>query len=155
MDTIAETEEQRIRDMHSQGNSLTKIAKELNRSKAFVSTHAQQMGLDFARSQTKNATKAHQADAASRRAELALRLLREADRFLDLIHQPSTVYVFAANGRYAEHVMPTPPPTDIRNLMTAAGIAIQRSLELDKADQRADAGTSVLDDFLHHLGVGA
>jgi hypothetical protein len=52
-----------------------------------------------------------------------------------------------------EHSVPKPPPADARNLMTSVGIALQRSIELEKVDQRSETSVTVIDDYLKTLGV--
>jgi hypothetical protein len=52
-----------------------------------------------------------------------------------------------------EHNVPKPPPADARNLMTSVGIALQRSIELEKVDQRSETSVTVIDEYLKTLGI--
>ena len=111
------------------------------------------MGLSFDRAATKNATKAKQADAAALRADLKLRLLHEAQSFMDDLHKPQVVYSFNQRGDYVEHELTKPPPADARNIMTSVGIALQRSIELERVDQSSETSVTVIDEYLKTLGV--
>jgi hypothetical protein len=42
-----------------------------------------------------------------------------------------------------------------RNIMTSIGIAISKSLDLEKIDQRSDINKPAFDQFLDTLGIGA
>ncbi|MFT9059512.1 MAG: hypothetical protein ABF408_08715 [Bifidobacterium aquikefiri] len=112
------------------------------------------MGLSFDRTKTKNATKAKQADAAALRADLKLRLLHEAGLMLDSLHKPFLLGGLGGrDNSYSEHVMPSPPPAEMRNLMTSVGIALQRSIELEKIDQQSETSVTVIDEYLKTLGI--
>lgn len=94
----------------------------------------------FERAQTKRATEARRADNAARRAELAARLLDVVD---DLIAQMGGEYlVHSFGGRdnsFNTATLPRPPAGDLRNLMTAVGIAVDKHLALEKHETGADA----------------
>lgn len=153
MKQFTKQEETKLKQLHEQGLSLNEIARQLHRSSSTIGKYAKQLGLSFARARTKNATKAKQADAASLRADLKLRLLREAQAFMDDLHKPQLVYTFTPSGKYVEHDVPKPPPADARNLMTSVGIALQRSIELEKVDQRSETSSTVIDEYLKTLGI--
>lgn len=146
-------EEAKLKQLHSQGLSLNEIARQLHRSNSTIGKYSKQLGLSYARARTKNATKAKQADAAALRAELKLRLLREAREFMNDLHRPQLVYSFTQRGEYVEHEMPKPPPADARNLMTSVGIALQRSIELERVDQQSETSVTVIDEYLKTLGI--
>lgn len=153
MNHFTKAEEAKLKQLHSQGLSLNEIARQLHRSSSTIGKYSKQLGLSFARARTKNATKAKQADAAALRAELKLRLLREAREFMNDLHRPQLVYSFTQRGEYVEHEMPKPPPADARNLMTSVGIALQRSIELERVDQQSEASVTVIDEYLKTLGI--
>ena len=146
-------EEAKLKQLHSQGLSLNEIARQLHRSNSTIGKYSKQLGLSYARALTKNATKAKQADAAALRAELKLRLLHEAREFMNDLHRPQLVYSFTQRGEYVEHEMPKPPPADARNLMTSVGIALQRSIELERVDQQSETSVTVIDEYLKTLGI--
>jgi AraC-like DNA-binding protein len=154
MKQFTKQEETKLKQLHEQGLSLNEIARQLHRSSSTIGKYAKQLGLSFARARTKNATKAKQADAASLRADLKLRLLHEAELMLDSLHKPFLLGGLGGkDNEYNEHVMPSPPPAEMRNLMTSVGIALQRSIELEKVDQRSETSVTVIDDYLKTLGV--
>ena len=153
MNHFTKAEETKLKQLHSQGLSLNEIARQLHRSSSTIGKYSKQLGLSYARARTKNATKAKQADAAALRAELKLRLLREAREFMNDLHRPQLVYSFTQRGEYVEHVMPKPPPAEMRNLMTSVGIALQRSIELEKVDQQSETSMTVIDEYLKTLGI--
>ncbi len=144
---------QQIRQLHSQNLSLNEIARRLHRSNSTIGKYAKQMGLSFDRAATENATKVKQADAAALRADLKLRLLHEAQSFMDDLHKPQVVYSFNQRGDYVEHELTKPPPADARNIMTSVGIALQRSIELERVDQSSETSVTVIDEYLKTLGV--
>jgi hypothetical protein len=151
---LSTKEQQHIRQLHSQGLSLNEIARQLHRSNSTIGKYSKQMGLSYDRAMTKNATKAKQADAAALRADLKLRLLREAGLMLDSLHQPFLLGGLGGkDNSYNEHVMPKPPPAEMRNLMTSVGIALQRSIELEKVDQQSETSVTVIDEYLKALGI--
>lgn len=153
MNHFTKAEEAKLKQLHSQGLSLNEIARQLHRSNSTIGKYSKQLGLSYARARTKNATKAKQADAAALRADLKLRLLREAREFMNDLHRPQLVYSFTQRGEYVEHEMPKPPPADARNLMTSVGIALQRSIELERVDQSSETSVTVIDEYLKTLGV--
>lgn len=153
MKQFSKREEAKLKQLHGQGLSLNEIARQLHRSNSTIGKYSKQLGLSYARARTKNATKAKQADAAALRAELKLRLLREAREFMNDLHRPQLVYSFTQRGEYVEHEMPKPPPADARNLMTSVGIALQRSIELERVDQQSETPVTVIDEYLKTLGI--
>lgn len=151
---FSKAEERKLAKLHDEGKSLSQIASTLKRSKSTVGKHAKAQGLSFDRERTEKATQAHKADAAELRSTLKLRLLHEAGLFLDQLHQPYTVYAFAgAEGAFDARELKQPPADQARNIMTSVGIALQRSIDLEKVDQKSETNTTVLDEFLAHLGV--
>lgn len=148
------TEKRKLKKLHAEGKSISQIAKTLHRSKSTIGRYAKRMHLSFDRDSTRKATQAHEADAAALRATLKLRLLKEAGIFLDQLHEPYEVYAFAgAEGIFDKHSLDKPPADQARNIMTSVGIALQRSIDLEKVDQKSETNTTVIDEFLAHLGV--
>lgn len=147
-------EENKLKQLHAKGKSRNQIAREMHRSPATIGTYAKKLGLTFDRTLTQNATRAASMDAAQKRAVLKDRLLDEAALMLDSLHKP---FLLAGLGgrdnRYGEHVMPQPPPAEMRNIMTSVGIALQRSIELERVDQQSETSVTVIDEYLRTLGV--
>lgn len=137
--------------------SCKAIARKYGRSASTVSGIAKDAGLvdAFGRSQTKEATRAREADSKARRAEIAARLLDEATGFLDMLHGPFRVFSFGGKeNTYNEQLLPGPPTGDIRNLMTSAAIALDKHVVLEKhdTDDGIDAARSMLGDVAAAIG---
>jgi len=95
----------------------------------------------FDRSQTKRATEAAQADNAAIRAIISRRLLEKANERLDQMDRPYRVFSFGGkDNTYRERILDRPPAGELRNIMTAAAIALDKHLAIDKHDASADAG---------------
>lgn len=92
MKQFTKQEETKLKQLHEQGFIRNEIARQLHRSPAAIGTYANKLGLTFDRTLTKNATKTKQADAASLRADLKLKLLHEAQKLMDDLHRPQLVY---------------------------------------------------------------
>lgn len=118
------------------------IAAEHGVSPSTVRTIAKEINLPdaFARAQTKNATRAAVADAASRRAALATRMLDLAERIADRATEPYTVIVATKDDVYREQ-LDEPPLDQVRQAMTALGIAIDKHVALIRFDTKDNGGS--------------
>lgn len=124
------------------GGKRNQIAREHGVSPSTVSKIARDDGLTnaFDRTHTENATRAKQADNRAMRAELARRLLVKANEFIDLMDQPHKVFNFGGkDNTYNEKTLPRPPASDLRNLMTAAAVAIDKHVVIERLDSGAGA----------------
>jgi transposase len=146
-----------IRKLHGQGKSRNDIARELQRSGSTISRTCMDLGLRFDRTRIAAATEARKADAAARRSELELRLLEEADLFLEELHAPYLAFSFGGkDNTYAEELHDEPDATSKLKLMQSAGIAIDRALKLaDTGDAGVAAGKSMLGALAKALKVAA
>lgn len=89
----------------------------------------------FDRTLTKQASAARAADMAEARSRLRARLLAKAEDLLDQMDDPHLVYSFGGkDNEYNEHTLERAPTGDLRNLMTAAAIALDKHVVLDKHD---------------------
>ena len=150
---FTEQERMRIRVLHGQGWSATRIAAELKRSTRGVTRVAAGMGMHFDHSQTAAATRAAAIDQRARRARLAERALIEAEECFDDLHRPYIDHAFSQGGapadRYAQHAaMPT--PADKAQLMRAATAALAEHRRLAEFD--ADDGAKDAKNLLSGLG---
>jgi transposase-like protein len=128
------------------GGKRNEIAREHSVSPSTVSKIARDDGLTgaFDRSQTKNATEAARVDNAALRASTSRRFLEEANRFLDDLHKPHTAYNFGGkDNTFNSKEFPEPPVTDKRNLITAAAVAIDKHLAVEKHDNSGEAHAAV------------
>lgn len=149
---VTDEERARVAELHAAGLSRNAIAAELGRPWSTVTKIARQLGLSFDRSQTRAAVEARKVDLAAMRADLAHLALVKAKGFLDALDQPFLAFNFGGkDNTYEEHLLDRPPTGDIRNLMTAFGIATQRSLELTKFDVDPNEGASAVDAWLDHM----
>lgn len=126
------------------GHSRNRIARDHGVSGSTVSKLANTEGLSFDRSQTKNATEAKKADNAALRAATSRRLLEKANEFLDQMDRPHLAFNFGGkDNTYAEKLLDRPPVGDLRNLMTAAAIAIDKHLAVEKHDNSGESHAAV------------
>lgn len=135
-----------LADIQAGELSRNAIAKKHGRSVGTITNVADQAGLNepFDRSATENATRARSADLAEVRSQTSARLLRMANELLDRVGEECTVYSFGgAENRYAEHVLEKPPSVEVRNFMTAAAIALDKHVVLDKHDTDDSSGAAV------------
>jgi predicted transcriptional regulator len=146
----------KLRAHHATGKSLSEIAREMNRSKATISTRAAALELSWDRAQTAAATEAHRADAARLRAQLELGLLQDAQHIRARLRAPMVYFEWGGKDHdYAEKAVDEPTPTDQLKLMQAAGAAIDRSLRISTHDSGGDLeqSRSMVTDLAHALGV--
>lgn len=149
---LTDTERERIADLCRQGKTCTAIAREVGRSPDTISRIARQIGHRFGHTNAARAREARSAYSAERRAELAARFTEEAERLLDQMHQPHLAFNFGGKDNdYNERTLPEPPVEAKRMLMQAAREAIRTVLDIDRHDNRADHGASVVDDWLRSV----
>lgn len=136
------------------GYPRNEVARRNHVALASVSKIAAKAGLSFDRSKTENATRARQADNKSRRAALAEKFLRRADELLDAMDQPHIAFSFGGRDNvYTEKRLDKPPVSDIRNLMTAAAVAVDKSIAIDRHDNTGGDHADV-DAWLEHMTGG-
>lgn len=131
-----------ILDAIRAGGTCRGIARKHNVSPDTVRRIAADAGIEqpFARTNTENATRAKQADNRAKRAALASRLLAKANELLDQMDQPITVWNFGGkDNTFNSVVVDRPPISDQRNLMTAAAVAIDKHIVIDRHDSGAGA----------------
>ena len=120
-----------VRALHAEGLGRNEIARRIGRGTRTVSVIAAELNLSFDRARTEAATKARMADLAERRAILAEALQTDAERLTEQLWQPSVVFNFGGkDNTFEKRELPEPPADAKKNLMAAAGMAIDRSLKL-------------------------
>lgn len=140
----------------SDGRSRNQIAKEFGVAASTVGKIAQESGISdaFDRTQTQKGTQARSADLAELRSLTAARFLRESNKMLDRLNEPCEVYAFGgAENRFNSEILHRPPSAEARNLMTAAAIALDKHVLLDKHDAD-DSGGAAVDAWLRHVVGG-
>lgn len=96
---------------------------------------------DRAARKTRSATLASTNDLRDRRARLAERLAAEAELLIDSLHKPHVAFNFGGkDNTYAEHEMAEPDVKAKQTILTAAAIALDKSVMLTRFDAGAEAG---------------
>ena len=135
-----------IDDIRAGEKSRNQIARDHDVSVGTVTNIARRAGLTaaFDRSATKNATEAAKADNAALRASTSRRLLIKANELLDQMDQPHTAFNFGGkDNTYNEKQLSRPPVSDLRNLMTAAAVAVDKHLVIEKHDNSGESHAAV------------
>ncbi|MCI3271404.1 helix-turn-helix domain-containing protein [Streptomyces cylindrosporus] len=139
--------------LHGEGKGRNEIARLTGRAQRTVSVICAEEGLVFDASMTEEATRHRVAQLAALRADTAVDLHLDALRLTQQMWEPATIYNFGGkDNTYNDHHVDEPPAGDKKNLMAAAGIALEKSLKLvPPAD---DAGAEDARSMLGQLMVG-
>lgn len=150
---VTDEDRQRVRELHARNLGRNAIAREMGRAQRTISVIAADLNLTFDRTRTEEATRARMADLAEKRTILAEALTDDALRLTEQMWAPAIVYNFGGkDNTYEERPVPEPPAGDKRALMTAAGVALDRSLRLVPVVD--DAGTDAARSMLGSLAEG-
>lgn len=116
--------------------SVRDYAKKHGVSPETVTRYAKALGVDFGdvkRMATINATKALEADSRARLQRLRMRLLDEADRFVDALHEPHRAYNFGGrDNTYAEVMFDEPDRATQRILIINVASIIDKVAMIEK-----------------------
>jgi transposase len=148
------TDEERseLRRLHADGLSRNEIAREMRRSSRTISVYAAEEHLSFDRTLTEEATRARKADLEERRVILAEALQGDAERLTEELWQPHWVFNFGGKDNTYEKRLLDEPPTDAKkNLMAAAGIAIDKSVKLVPPEREDLEGLAAVDQWLRGM----
>jgi hypothetical protein len=152
---VTEETYEEVRALHAQGYGRNEIMRQLGRGAKAVSGIARELGLSFVRgAEVTAATEARRQDLAARRLALAEALQADAEHLRAQMWQPTTVFAFGGkDNTYEEHTLDEAPSADKKNLIAAAGIAIDRSLKLEPArdDSGADAARTMVGQLMAGL----
>lgn len=113
----------RLRELHSQGISAHRIAKQLGCSASTVSRHAAALNLSFERRGTAAAVAAHQVDLRARRQAVMVRMMARVETNLDRLEDDGYTYSLVLPGsaetgaRIVDQTDVAPPSADERNHM--------------------------------------
>lgn len=153
---VTDAERAEIRRLHAQGHGRNEIARQLQRGGRTISVEAWAMGLTFDNAAaTDIATNNRRAQLAARRMDLAEDLQTDAERLTEQMWQPAVVFNFGGKDNSFEKRPVDEPPADAKKaLMSAAGIAIDRSLKLvpPETDQH---GLAAVDQWLRGMMGGS
>jgi transposase-like protein len=142
-------------DIRAENGSAHEIARRHGVAQSTVSKIAKDSGLRdaFDRTKVKNALKALEADNAALRASTSRRFLEEANRFLDDLHRPHTVFNFGGkDNTFNSQEFPEPPIADKRNLIISAATSIDKHLAVEKHDNSGESHAAV-DAWLTEMGA--
>jgi hypothetical protein len=129
---VTDEERAEIRRLHAEGKGRNEIAKALGRGGRTISVQAEKLGLTFDRAaEVRAATEVREADLAALRAQLALDLTHDAMKLREQLWKPTLVYNFGGkDNTFEKRTVPEAPADVKRTLMSAVGIAVDRSLKL-------------------------
>lgn len=135
---ITDKDRAAVRRLHAQNKSRNEIAREIKRSPSTVSKIAAEFEppLTFERgAEVVAATEARRIDLAARRVQLAEALHVDAEKLRAQLWEPTTYGEFAGrDGEWRETHLERPRFGDQRQIIAAAGTAIQQSLKLSPAE---------------------
>lgn len=135
-----------IRRLASAGSSLSSIARELGVSLASVHKYAPKGSFD--RSATAAAVKAHQLDAAARRAEISQRLLGIIEQLAQRMGAEHTSFGwFGKDGTYRQKTHPLPPAAEMRQFAGALASLAATHVRLEQfqaGDEHQDARDAII-----------
>jgi len=120
------------------GMGRNAIAREVGLAGSTITTIARAEGHTFERTDSEVAVRARQIDMAKERQELAQMFLLRAREALEDMDAPTELGHWSSAGehggaQYDTVILDAPTVADRRNLMTIAGIAIQRAADLTRA----------------------
>jgi hypothetical protein len=105
--------------------------------------------------QTRAATAAVIAKAAGRRAELSIAFLEDADRLRRQLWEPCEVHAFGGrDNTFRTVTIPEAEPRAKVALMTAAGIAVDKHLALERHDASETESMAAVDLWLRFMKGG-
>ncbi|MFD3929698.1 helix-turn-helix domain-containing protein [Streptomyces sp. NPDC058614] len=117
--------------LHAQGKGRNEIARLVDRAQRTVSVICAEEGLVFDVSMTEEATRHRVAQLAALRADTAIDLHLDALRLTQQMWEPAKIFSFGGkDNTYNDKDVAEPPSGDKKNLMAAAGIALEKSLRL-------------------------
>ncbi|MGX1909012.1 hypothetical protein ACWIID_09135 [Streptomyces phaeochromogenes] len=150
---VTEEDYERVRELHALRMGRNEIAREIGRAQRTVSVIAQELGLVFDTTMTEDATRARIAQLAEKRAILADALVDDALRLTEQVWAPSIIYNFGGKeNTYNFEAVDEPPAIDKKALMTAAGIAVEKSMKL--VPPAEDSGIENAESMLGKLMAG-
>lgn len=150
---ITDEERAEIIRLHGEGHGRNEIARLTGRSQRTVTVICAEEGLVFDASLTEEATRHRVAQLAALRADTAVDLHLDALRLTESMWEPATIYNFGGKeNSYNFENVDEPPAIDKKNLMAAAGIALEKSLKL--VPPAEDSGAEDARSMLGQLMVG-
>jgi hypothetical protein len=154
---FTEDDQRRLRELHANGLSLTRISKEMRRASSTIHLWSTRLGLSYDRSATATAVKAKVIDAAARRAAFAEACIDDAERLRTRMWTPfRQVQYVGRDGDRVEDVLDEPPPAEQYTYMRAAALAADKHMKLIDFDKGEDGQRlSKVDAFLNLMVGGS
>ncbi|MFF7452113.1 MULTISPECIES: helix-turn-helix domain-containing protein [unclassified Streptomyces] len=149
---VTDAERAEIIRLHGEGHGRNEIARLTRRSQRTVSLICAEEGLVFDVTVTEEATRHRVAQLADRRAMLAEALQDDAERLTEQLWRPSTVFrIGGSSNTYTEKQVHEPPADAKKDLMAAAGIAIEKSMKLVPPEREDLEGLAAVDQWLRGM----
>lgn len=143
-----------IRLFH-EGKGRNEIARLTKRSPRTVSLICIEEDLHFDASMTEDATRHRVAQLAALRADTAMDLHLDAMRLAQQMWEPTKVFNFGGSqNTYRDKDVDEPLAVDKKNLMIAAGTAIEKSLKLAPPAREDTEGLAAVDQWLRGMMNG-
>jgi hypothetical protein len=156
MRLVTDKEKAEIIRLHGEGLGRNEIARRVGRAQRTISVVCSDAGLEFDVTMTEEATRHRVAQLADRRSMLAEALQDDAERLTEQLWQRAKVFNIGGSGNtYTEHEVDEPPADAKKNLMAAAGIAIEKSLKLVPPEREDLEGLAAVDQWLRGMMPGA
>jgi transposase-like protein len=156
MRKVTDADRAEIIRLHGEGLGRNEIARRIGRAQRTVSLICAEEGLVFDVTMTEEATRHRVAQLADRRAMLAEALQDDAERLTEQLWQPTKVFrIGGAANKYTEKQLDEPPSDAKKDLMAAAGIAIEKSLKLVPPEREDLEGLAAVDQWLRGMMPGA
>ncbi|GAQ52075.1 hypothetical protein [Streptomyces acidiscabies] len=156
MRMVTDEEKAEIVRLHGLRLGRNEIARQVGRSARVVSIICAANGLVFDVTQTEEATRHRVAQLADRRAMLAEALQDDAERLTARLWEPAIVFrIGGAANKYTKVELDEPPADAKRDLMSAASIAIEKSLKLVPPEREDLEGLAAVDQWLRGMMPGA
>ena len=153
---ITDAERAEIIRLHGLGRGRNEIARQVGRAQLTVSIVCAAEGLVFDVTMTEEATRHRVAQLAALRAETAMDLHLDAMRLTQQMWEPAKVFrIGGAANKYVEKQVDEPPADAKKDLMSAAGIAIEKSLKLVPPEREDLEGLAAVDQWLRGMMPGA
>lgn len=128
---VTTAERAEIIRLHGEGKGRNEIARLTRRSPRTVSLICAEEDLVFDVTMTEDATRHRVAQLAALRAETAMDLHLDAMRLTQQMWEPGTVYNFGGKDNvFSKADVDELSAQDKKNLMSSAGIALEKSLKL-------------------------
>ena len=150
---VTDEERKLIQELLAEGKGANNIARKVGRSRDTVCRIAAESGHIFGKTNEEKA-RARSAYCDELRQELRFELLNLSKELLAAVKQPSLVYAFGGKDNdYNEHELDKPDPRQIRELLTSAGIAIDKAEVIEKNSRKDDGGKGAMLELLERMNI--